>query len=319
MEVPLILPDSTVVNAIFLDFMENFRRLEAWSIRKRTQLLQSRMAESSKAIFQRLRKEAAPQVDSLVCKRVYAVLDSEQASGHVFVDKPLDLRGHSMWHLDGQPVHVETIEDQVCCVQGLEEVDVDAELVQTQTLSSVQDVQQEFTDLWAPRWQKHAGLDEGAWTRILQFALAFLPQLDLQLPPITPEMWFRQIRRLKPKAATGPDGWSRLDLLHMSRSRVVRLLDFLSNVEMGRCNWPRQMLAGFVISLLKPNGRQDGQAFRLLGWTPTPWASFHRGKHRPCGSAYKVRLSSVCRAIARCQVLAQMWSRLSIICPGSPS
>ena len=50
----------------------------------------------------------------------------------------------------------------------------------------------------------------------------------------------------------------------MPRSRVLELLQFFEAVESGRVTWPKQMHAGFVTALLKPNGRLDAQAFRPI-------------------------------------------------------
>ena len=116
-------------------------------------------------------------------------------------------------------------------------------------LTEVPDVINEFVSLWAPRWQKHGGMDASRWHRVLDFARAFMPRFQLSLPAITAEVWMQAVKRYKPKAARGPDGWAWLDLLHMPAAYLDQLLCLLARLEAGLEEWPEQLLAGFVISL----------------------------------------------------------------------
>ena len=156
------------------------------------------------------------------------------------------------------------ISETVCHLDGALQLETDAELVQTQILSDVKDVHTEFIRLWGPRWQKHADLREADWTRLMDFARSYLPTGRMELGPITLHQWRQQLRRFKPRAARGPDGWARQDLLNMPRPQTLALLAFLDSVELGGCSWPAQMVVGFVISLVKPNGREDAQGYRPI-------------------------------------------------------
>ena len=113
------------------------------------------------------------------------------------------------------------------------------------------------------RWQRHAGLSPSDWQRVFAFSSAFLPQCPLSLDDITLPQRRAAVRRFKPRAARGPDGFARQDLVGMTDSQVLELLDFLRSVELGRA-WPRQWLTGLVLSLDKQNGRTDVQAYRPI-------------------------------------------------------
>ena len=49
--------------------------------------------------------------------------------------------------------------------------------------------------------------------RIISFVQAFLPTHHFEIPSLTPESWKRSVRRFKPQAARGADGYHKLDLL----------------------------------------------------------------------------------------------------------
>ena len=71
------------------------------------------------------------------------------------------------------------------------------------------------------------------WQRVFDFTNAFLPAGSYQVPPLTPAMWIAAVRRFKPRAARGPDGYARQDLLQMPLERVCQLLELLTKVEHG--------------------------------------------------------------------------------------
>ena len=102
------------------------------------------------------------------------------------------------------------------------------------------------------------------WSRFLNFAKAFLPSGQMHIPPLTQDMLRRALRRLKPRAARGADGFSKRDLLCMSDHQCSQLLTFFNDLEAGRRDWPQQWLVGLVCCLKKPNDRQDAQGYRPI-------------------------------------------------------
>ena len=259
----LAVPDAETALRVFVDFRCNFRRLESWHIQNRSRILQSKYDASMAQVFHELRDPVPAQVDTLTTSREYAILASSPSGDQLHLDSPLDLRGTSTWHVDGVTVEIVSSDDVVCtlssAVPGVPE-----RLEQTQVLSAVSDLHHEFSSLWAARWQKHANCTASHWQRFLDFAAAFLPRRSLSLPAITCELWLKAVRRFKPRAARGPDGWAKQDLLHMPPARITQLLAFLEDLEADARPWPQQMVSGFVCLLCKNNGCSDVHGFRPI-------------------------------------------------------
>ncbi|CAE7803672.1 DHX57 [Symbiodinium sp. CCMP2592] len=257
---PQTVPDSGTATCLFEDFRCNYRRLEAWHLQRRGQILSCKYDKSLSQLYCELREPAPEQVDTLTVSRDYAILAVSDKQVHL--SSSLDLRGSSTWAVDGQPVEICEVDDVVCTLS------VPAcpgqELEQTQTLSSVPDIHSEFVSLWASRWQQHATLTAPDWQRFLAFAAAFLPRQVFSLPRISVEDWLRAVKRFRPRAARGPDGWAKADLLNMPPPRTQQLLDFLAQLEAGECSWPQQLVVGFICLLSKQNGRADAHGYRPI-------------------------------------------------------
>ena len=258
------LPHSQVLDNVFLDFRENYRSFESWCVRRRNEVLQSRYASTHRGLMQSLRRPKPDQVDSLTVRRNYTVLAVDCDSQQIHLDAPLDLRGCSTWNVNGVPATVLSSDEALCSLEVSIPPSCDDELEQCQVLASCIDVQREFEVLWSARWCKHSNPAACDWTRICQFARAFLPRAQLQLPGIGYSQWVAALRRYKLRAARGADGFSHLDLLNMPRPRAQELLDFLHAVEQGRQSWPQQLLTGLVMLLDKQNGQSGVNAFRPI-------------------------------------------------------
>ena len=259
---PPHVPSLAQIALIFHDFRDNYRRLESWHLCRRREVLKHRHEKSRELLFHGLRSAPAGQVDSLTVRRTYTVLEVDAGSCQAMLDPPLDSRGHSTWKLNNEPVAISVIADVTCSFEGAICPEPGDEVEQVQWLASHKDLVEEFLSLWQPRWQKLPSQSD--WTRITAFAAAFLPCLDLQLPPISVPQWRRAIQRFKPRAARGPDAFGKQDLLHMPEAAVRELLFLLHSVEQGHCEWPQQWLLGFVCALSKANGRLDANGFRPI-------------------------------------------------------
>ena len=202
-------------------------------MRRRNQVLDAKYDKSLKQLYCELREPAPEQVDSLTVNRTYAILATSPTCDQVHLEHPPDLRGSSRWSVDGTPTQVLSVEDSVCTLVAAIPFP-GQELEQVQTLSSVADLHFEFHELWAPRWQQHASTSAADWQRFLDFATAFLPQHSFDLPDIDESCWRKALRHLKVRAARGPDGWARDDLLRLPSSRTAELLALLQGIELGR-------------------------------------------------------------------------------------
>ncbi|CAE7655752.1 unnamed protein product [Symbiodinium sp. CCMP2456] len=261
--VPSFVPAAATARLLYEDFRCNFRKLESWHLRRRAQVLDAKYDKSLAQLYQELRDPTPEQVDTLQVRREYAILATDPESAQLHVERPLDQRGNSTWAIDGVPVQVQSVEDDMCTLSSPVSTS-SLELEQVQTLSSVADIHVEFTSLWAPRWQQHAAASASDWQRFLDFASAYLPRHSFDLPDIDPQTWKMALRRFKPRAARGPDGWARADLLAMPAARTAELLLFLRSLELDGRPWPKQLVVGFVCLLCKGNGRLDAEGFRPI-------------------------------------------------------
>ena len=261
---PLGLPSSAAVALIFQDFRQNFRKLECWHLRQKQRVLDAKHTLSMQQLYRELRPSCVEQVDTLTLTHEFAILAVEPVSFQVHLDSEPDARGFSSWSLEGAPVDAQIVDGSTCAVQAAACPQVGQTVEQVQTLVSVKDVQDEFVSLWSPKWRRHVGTPPDTWHRIVSFAQSFLPRLDLRLPPLTVEAWVQALRRLKVRAARGPCGWARDDLLSLPEARTRELLGVLEAIETGRSEWPAQLLEGQVFLLSKRNSQLGTNGFRPI-------------------------------------------------------
>ncbi|CAE7562454.1 unnamed protein product [Symbiodinium microadriaticum] len=261
---PLAIPGASMCHLLFLDFRDNYRRFEAWNARQRRAILAEKYTHNRNLLFRDLRDPKPEQVDTLELRKSYAILAVDTSTCQAHLDKDIDQRGCSHWHLDGCPVQVTSVLGDVCCIPDCSEMHAEAELEQTIVLSSAEHVQSEFEKLWSSFWKRFACPNDQDWSRIAQFVRAFLPQGHLELPRITLQQWRAALKRFKPRAARGADGFAAADLLNMSDAHTLQLLGFLRGIEDGSREWPEQWLTGLVCCLKKPNARLDPHGYRPI-------------------------------------------------------
>ena len=257
-------PAAPAVAAILHDFRCNFRKLEAWHIAQRAKILRSKHEASRAALFRELREPAPEQVDVLVIQHEHSVLAVDPATRAAHLDAAPDTRGCSLWTVNDQAFEPCSVVGDICAPPQGVNLREDDDICQVQTLADVNSIHSEFVSFWSRSWQKHADTAPEHWQRFLSFATAFLPAGQLSLEPITEQQWQRVMRRFKPTAARGPDGWAIADLLHMPRCQLQALLGLLHAVESGEQPWPAQLLVGFVCLLSKRNGQTGVKGYRPI-------------------------------------------------------
>ena len=92
---------------------------------------------------------------------------------------------------------------------------------------------------------------------------------------ITKEEWLRALKSKKKHAATGPDGVSRQDLLHLPDQVTDSLLNMLNEIEMG-ASWPRQLVLGIAAALAKIPTASQTKHYRPITILPVifrTWSS----------------------------------------------
>ena len=104
---------------------------------------------------------------------------------------------------------------------------------------------------WSKRWDRHLHVTCDFWDPIVDFVRTVFPKIPtMENIPISYETWRKELKKKSKKAAVGPDGVSRMDLLRMPKSLTLQLLAILEQVENGD-PWPSQLIQGFIIALEK--------------------------------------------------------------------
>eukprot|EP00435_Cladocopium_sp_Y103_P012254 s2578_g3.t1 len=167
-----------------------------------------------------------------------------------------EFRAFERWHLS----HLA----EMLVFKSWPDLQVGDELVMLTQTRTDADVHQKLIDLWRPRWQQLHAVNPDFWSRITGFIRSYMPRFDFSVSDITPQEWMKTVKRFKPTAARGADGFAKRDLLHMSPLHVSFLLRLLQQIELGHMDWPQQWLQGIVLALAKHCGAHEAGSYRPI-------------------------------------------------------
>ena len=189
------------------------------------------------------------------------------------------------------PIHVDTDTLWVETVEGFAIGDV---LTQQRHLGTLPELFAEFQNEWVPRWQRHLDIPADQWSPILQFIEHAIPTRKCTFAPLSIAKWEATVKSKKKRAATGPDGVSRQDMLHMPSQVHQELIGIAEDAEAGK-GWPTQALVGLVSSLEKRADANKASEYRpicIFSFYYRCWASI---RARQCLAAMSdIAPASVC-------------------------
>ena len=125
------------------------------------------------------------------------------------LDVPLDLKTGDTWLLDGVEVELAPCNESSTfrvvgdCFPVLS-------VGMTVELSFIEDLERDLFQLWDPIRNRHAGLAEAHWDRVLAFGKAFLPSQSSIVTPWILEHVQHAIHSYERKATRGADFWDRM-------------------------------------------------------------------------------------------------------------
>eukprot|EP00435_Cladocopium_sp_Y103_P015513 s1799_g3.t2 len=259
---PSLPPDGFTTQLIFEDFSQNYRRFEHWQLQRRKDSCRSKLVTTMRNLFQATRKPAKPYLDALVDSHSQAIQVCDTVENLVSV--PVDFPDHSIlhWTLQDLPARVTKVD-------SLYRIDTDLVLASGQQLAchqlvaDTETIHQRLIQLWSPRWNKHSEVPSSAWDQACQYATETLPPGNILLPDISIQDFRRAVGKFKAHAATGPCGWSRNDLLHLTDQQAQQLIDGFHSVERGS-PWPQQWCVGLVNCLQKKDSSVSVDGFRPI-------------------------------------------------------
>ena len=259
---PATLPPLDLLEVIAADFAFNYKAYERWNHDRRIASIDAKWKAAHDKIFSVVKADVKEHIDTLVdehCREITIVDHQRQL---VRVQPPFP-EGHVIgWQHQGLPAQVRRQED-------LHEITSDLLLCDWQSLKCnilVYDttaINERLENLWHQRWQKHQDVPIEHWHRVFQFTRTRLPRGNMILKPWTYEAWIDGLKHFKARAARGPDGWSREDLLHLPRCVVDQILQMFNALESGH-PWPRQWSVALVHCIEKCSQASSGNMFRPI-------------------------------------------------------
>ena len=255
---PLEFPDCLPavydeVHVLYLDFLHHFRKFETWHNQQRQHSLKTKYEGSLSSIYRDLRDEPKGSIDHIWKEMKYQILAIDYATGQIMLDNEINVKQDSLWSHEGCPVHVSSIDGAVCTVSNCDSMQIEDEIVQRIYISDINEVLDSFTQHWMPRWNLLNAMSDTDWNRIVQFTQAYMPMMPFHLPELDADMWLSSATRFKPKAARGPDGFTREDIRLMPPAYVTSLLRMIHDIEHNTADWPAQLLFGTIIGCAAPS------------------------------------------------------------------
>eukprot|EP00435_Cladocopium_sp_Y103_P051237 s961_g15.t2 len=155
------------------------------------------------------------------------------------------------------------VEDTRLYLEDVSNLQPGMTVCQSTPVGALDDVFEAFHTQWKQRWCKHDEVPHERWTQLVEFARSHLPCHPLLDSPITPELLRAEVARKKPKAATGLDGVSRLDILQADHHLLASLCSMYRRAGQDGC-WPEQVLTGRVASLAKVDSPESASDYRPI-------------------------------------------------------
>ncbi len=258
-------PNFSQVQGIAFTFMNELNHFENILNRELKQKAKDNRINNPNKIFDDIAKPRASPIQLLEEPVSSTVVNVDSHHKIVTMDKrdAFDLN-QDIVHNDGFVRPENQISPTEIKLSDITQVKVGDEFTQDRKFGSVEEIFNQFGKEWKARWDKHANTPETDWEPICEFFSLAKPDIPTQpYSPITIEQWKRALRHKKSRAATGPDGWSRDDLLHLPDDLTKSILELITAVELGK-PWPIQLTTGIVHSLEKTPNASKVSAFRPI-------------------------------------------------------
>ena len=307
---PVAPPDGDIAVELFVTFKEQYEKFEAWHLRQRSQLLRDKHDRTMRALHRELAAPAKQQVDVFWEVNEYQIIEADEETHQLLLDKPLKMGGSSRWFVDDLPVTILGDHSDVCTVVPFHHIGPDSVLIQKQTLAQLDDVQSHLLEFWKQRWLALPQLTDEHWGRVVSFLQNYVPKMAFSVPTLELKDWKKAVGRFGPRAATGVDGVSAADLKHMPESWTSQLLMLLQGVEKGHWKWPRQMSFGTVLALGKVVEAHCPEQFRPVVVFSTCYRTWSGLRARALLDQLEPYMSSEAFGFLRGREATQAWMGL---------
>ena len=260
---PLEVPSAEQVQQMFGCFSRIVRRFEQKLVSSRRQAAVDRRANDPHAVFRDCAKEQPSKVDALVQQTSLPIEHVAVDECSIVLPRPISLIPDRPIVGNGRCYNVVMADHDQIWLDSVEGLEAGQTLLQEKILSSDKEILDAFGTTWGDRWQKIQQISPSQWTTIMEFCTRSLPRITWNFSPWTCGVFRDIVRRKKCRAATGPDGVSRQDLLSLPDAGVSSILSLYDHLENGGL-WPQQLLTGFVSALNKQKGDGGVDSYRPI-------------------------------------------------------
>ena len=278
-------------------FNERLRAFEKMLGKQRVGEAKLRRNQNPNLIFRDLQPEGQIPCQSLLLQAKAQVVDVSQEDCSIEVQPEADWNPEAMLITKHGPVNIIHAEADKLWLDKIPGDLVDSPVSQDRHIGELNAMFDEFRKEWTLRWDKHLHTPDEFWDPLVHFTeQAFPKQKAMKYEPITYQVWRRTLKQKSKRAATGPDGLSRDDLLHMPKSLTMKLLALLEAIEKDGKQWPEQMVQAFVIALAKHSEAACVNDYRPISIFPVAyrtWSSI-RARQVICTS-FLVGAKHLCR------------------------
>ena len=249
---PWEVPNLKTLVSIATSFDMAFQQLEQCLMQQLTKKAQENRIADPNKIFSDVRKPRVAPITMLDDSIRVAGEVTNRDEGIITLSKPVQFDINKPAFLEeGQVVKLKEAEGQTAKVENPKELPDIFVIRQDQFEADLQHLFRRFGEEWKSRWDRHFDVPCDHWEPICEVFKVLVPKGDpAPYEPITLHQWKTTLRGKKRRAATGPDGWSRQDLLQLPDDLTEALIQMLHEIEMGR-PWPQSVVTGIVHSLEK--------------------------------------------------------------------
>ena len=255
---------ASTAHSIRLCFEKAFRSYEQTLISDRIATSRANRVTDPSLVFRDVRKPAVNPVQVLQTTAEAQITEVDIETGIVTFDKDCPFDPEKPIITDAGRQNIVHVEGNQIALSDASECQPGMTVHQESYIGDLTQMFQAFANEWQTRWDRHKNADPTHWDPIMEFFRAAVPPGNpMQYHPITPERWYKTLARKKKKAAVGPDGWARSDLLQLPLDLTRDLINLLHRIEAGQ-SWPASVVTGIVFALEKLPGARLVTQYRPI-------------------------------------------------------
>eukprot|EP00435_Cladocopium_sp_Y103_P013896 s4170_g3.t1 len=269
-------PSPTMANLVAQTFETKLRQFEKLLARSRVADAKQRRHQDPNVIFKDLQSEAQLPCQTLLQRNQANVVAVDEDEMALEIHPPQEWDRQSTLATAAGPVQIVHAEPDKLWVDRVDATMLEKPVSQETLVGEITDMFEAFRLEWVKRWDKHFTVQDEFWQPIVDFVqMAFPNPPQMPTEPITYDMWRNALKKKSKRAATGPDGLTRNDLLRMPRGLTEQLLELLMAVEREGAAWPEQLVQAFVIALAKSVDAECVNDYRPVSIFPVAYRVWH--------------------------------------------